>query len=318
MASPSDSNLLELRVGLFVLVGVAVVGFMIVLFGRVGTGIASAYPLTVEFPNAGGLLVNSKVLLSGATVGVVTDPPQVLDRARGVSVRIKIFEPNKIPRNAQFYVAAAGLLGDRFVDIITEPETVGGFYLPSDTVRGSTRPGTDELTDQAGKLIADLRTAVANLNGTITRVNTDLLKPEMFQNLQSSVANLNATTKNFQTASEKVNGVLDDAKGAVAGVNRAVDGAKDTLDTTGKAADDLRKAIGDLRKTLATARGAIDDAVHGNGLLGTLIADRTLSDDLAALVSNLRRSGVLFYRNRPDPDATPGPGPTPLRRSSAR
>ncbi len=317
-SSESSGGALELRVGLFVLLGLAVIGFMVVLFGRIGTGIAAAYPLTVEFPNAGGLLVNSKVLLSGATVGVVTDPPRVLDHARGVSLQVKIFEPNKIPRNARFYVAAAGLLGDRFVDVITEPEVVGGYYQPGDTVRGSTKQGMEELTEEAGKLMTDLRATVANLNGTITRINTDLLKPEMFQNLQTSVANLNATTKNFQTASEKVNGVLDDAKGAVAGMKGAIDGAKDTLATADKAADDLRKAIGDLRKTLTTARGALDEAVHGNGLLGTLISDHALSDDLAALVSNLRRSGVLFYRNRPDPDAAASPSPTPSRRSSTR
>ena len=239
MASPSESSFLELRVGIFVLIGLAVIGSMVVVFGRIGTGIAAAYPLTVEFPNAGGLLVNSKVLLSGATVGVVTDAPKVLDRARGVSLQVKIFEPNRIPRNAKFYVAAAGLLGDRFVDVITEPEVVGGFFQSGETVHGSTKPGMEELTDQAGKLITDLRATVANLNGTITRINTDLLKPEMFQNLQTSVANLNATTKNFQTASEKVNGVLDDAKGAVAGINKAIDGAKDTLATADKAADDL-------------------------------------------------------------------------------
>ena len=198
--------------------------------------------------------------------------------------------------------------------MITESEDIGGFFVAEDTVHGSTKPGMEELTDEAGRLIKDLRATVANLNGTITRVNTDLLRPEMFQNLQASVANLNATTKNFQTASEKVNGVLDDAKGAVAGVRDAVDGAKGTLSTADKAAEDLRKAIGDLRKTLTTARGAIDDAVHGNGLLGTLISDRALSDDLAALVSNMRRSGVLFYRDRPDPDAAP----TPPRRSSTR
>lgn len=316
MASPSESNFLELRVGIFVLIGLAVIGTMVVVFGRIGTGIAAAYTLTVEFPNAGGLLVNSKVLLSGATVGVVTDAPQVLPHARGVSLKVKIFEPNRIPRNAKFYVAAAGLLGDRFVDVIPETEDVGGFFQSGDTVHGSTKPGVEELTDQAGKLITDLRGAVANLNGTITRINTDLLKPEMFQNLQTSVANLNATTKNFQTASEKVNGVLDDAKGAVAGINNAIGGAKDTFSTADKAADDLRKAIADLRKTLLTVRSAVDEAVHGKGLLGTLISDHALSDDLAALVSNLRRSGVLFYRNRPEP--TPEPSPTPSRRSSQR
>ena len=234
-------------------------------------------------------------------------------------MQVKIFEPNRIPRNAKFYVAAAGLLGDRFVDVIPETEDVGGFFQAGEVVHGSTKPGVEELTDQAGKLIVDLRAAVANLNGTITRINTDLLKPEMFQNLQTSVANLNATTKNFQTASEKVNGVLDDAKGAVAGVNKAIDGAKDTLSTADKAADD--SAQGHRRiyiRRLPRPTTAIDEAVHGKGLLGTLISDHALSDDLAALVSNLRRSGVLFYRNRPETNAPPAPSPTPSRRSSQR
>ena len=308
MAS-SESSLLEIRVGLFVLLGLAVIAGMVVVFGRVGTGIQESYRLTVEFPNAGGLLVNSKVLLSGATVGVVTDAPQVLDRARGVSLGVKIFAANKIPRNAKFYVSAAGLLGDRFVDIITEPETVGGYYQPGETVRGATKPGVDEVAAQAGQLVTELRATVANLNGTLTRINTELLTPQAFQNLQASAANLQTTTKNFQVASEKLNGVLDDAKGAVGAMKTAVTGAQDTLATADKAADDLRKALADARKLLVSARGAVDDAVHGKGVLGTLVSDPALSNDLAALISNLRRSGVLFYRNRPAP--TPAPAATP-------
>ena len=314
MASSSETSLLELRVGLFVLVGLAIIGGMVVLFGRVGTGIQESYPLTVEFPNAGGLLVNSKVLLSGATVGVVTDAPQVLDRARGVSLRVKIFAANKIPRNAKFYVSAAGLLGDRFVDIITEPETVGGFYQAGDTVRGATKPGVDEVAAQAGQLVTELRGAVANLNGTLTRINQELLTPQTFQNLQATAANLQATTKNFQSASEKLNGVLDDARGTVGGMRTAVTGAQDTLATAGKAAEDLRKTLDDARKLLATARGAVNEATHGKGVLGTLISDPALSDDLAALVSNLRRSGVLFYRNRPAPSPEPSASLAPRQR----
>ena len=145
-------------------------------------------------------------------------------------------------------------------------------------------------------------------------MNTDLLKPEMFQNLHASVANLQATTKNFQLASEKLNGVLDDAHGVVAGAREAIDGAKGTLATTDKAADDLRKVLGDASQdSPGSARDTLDTAIHGNGLVATLLSDRTVSDDLAALVSNLRRSGVLFYRNRPDPSATPSPAPTPRR-----
>ena len=148
---------------------------------------------------------------------------------------------------------------------------------------------------------------MANLNGTITRLNTELLKPETFKNLQDSMANLKDTTNNFKAASEKLGGVLDDAHGVVTQAHAAMDGARDTLASAKSAADDVRGAIGDTRKVLGTVRTAADQAVHGPGLLGTLISNRELSDNMAALVSNLRRSGVLFYKDR----AAEAPSPTP-------
>ena len=320
MATSSDSGgKAELRVGLFVLIGLAVIGYMVVQFGRIGVGLRKSYPLTVELPNASGLLKNSKVLLSGAQVGVVTEEPHVLDHARGVAIRLVIYEPLKVARNAKIVVGSSGLLGDRYVDILAAVENQGGFYQPGETVKGVRAPGgMEELQRQGGQLVDDLRGAVANLNGTINRLNEQLLKPEVYKNLQDSVANLNATTKNFQTASEKLGGVIDDAKGAVAKASGALDGAKETMGTANQAAEDVRKAVGDARKVLGSVKSATDEAVHGKGLLGTLVSNPELSDNLTALISNLRRSGVLFYKDRPAQAAPTDNDNPPTERRRAR
>jgi phospholipid/cholesterol/gamma-HCH transport system substrate-binding protein len=305
MASTESTAALEFRVGLFVLVGLAVIGYMVVQFGRFGTGLKSSYDVTVELPNASGLLKNSKVLLAGATVGTVSDAPQVLPHARGVAVQLKIYRPIQIPRNAQVVVGSSGLLGDRFVDVITKPQDAGGYFQPGETIHGSRESGMDDLTRDGGLLVADLRTTVANLDGTITRINQGLLKDQAFKDLQDSLAHLNAATKNFQVTSEKLNGVVDAAHGVVDRAGGAVDAAKDTMGSAKTAADDLQGAIGDARKVLAAVKNVADEAVHGHGLIGTLISDRELADNLSALISNLRRSGVLFYKDRPA--ATPAP-----------
>ena len=303
MASSSEnSSVLEFRVGLFVLFGLAIIGYMVVQFGRFGVGLKKTYPLTVELPNASGLLNNSKVLMSGAQIGSVIQEPRVLDHARGVAVRVVIYEPLRIARNARIVVGSSGLLGDRFVDVLPSAQDEGGYYGDGEIVHGTRAPGgMDELEDQGGKLVGDMRAAVANLNGAITRINQDLLKPELFKNLQDTVANLNATTKNFQAASEKLGGVIDDAHGVVGKAGGAMDGAKNTLDSANKAAEDVQKAVGDARKVLGSVNKATDEAVHGKGLIATLISDPELSSNLAALISNLRRSGVLFYKDRPAP-----------------
>ena len=322
MAATSESSTLEFRVGLFMLLGLAIIGYMVVSVGRFSNGFTKYYALTVELPNASGLLRNSKVLLAGAAIGTA-GAPAVLANGQGVRVPLQIDQRIHIAKNARIVVGSSGLMGDRFVDVIMPSVEAGGYYQPGETVIGSRASGMDDLEAEGGKLVGDLRATVANLNGTITRVNTEMLTPAMFKNLQDSVANLSVTTKNFQSASEKLNGVLDDAKGAVVQAKGAMDGARDTLASAKTAADDVQKAIGDARaaigdarKVLVGVRSATDDAVHGPGLLGTLISNKQLSDNVAALISNLRRSGVIFYKNRPEPvpDATPLPTPEARRK----
>lgn len=316
MASPSESNALEFRVGLFVLIGLAITGYLVVSVGRFSNGLRTYYPLTVELPNASGLLKNSKVLLAGATIGTA-DAPQVVPSGLGVSVPLQIDARVHLARNARFVVGSSGLMGDRYVDVIAPTQGEGGFFEPGETVKGSRASGMDDLQQEGGKLLGDLRETVANLNGTITRINQDLLKPEMFKNLQDSAANLSATTQNFKAASEKLSGVLDEARGTVEQAKAVVGGAGETMDRAKKAAEDVQKAIGDARGAIGEARRVVggvgkatDEAVHGPGLLGTLISNPQLADNVTALVANLRRSGVIFYRDRPAaetaaPDSAP-------------
>jgi phospholipid/cholesterol/gamma-HCH transport system substrate-binding protein len=304
MASTDNTAALEFRVGLFVLLGLTVIGYMVVQFGRFGTTLKPSYELTLELANASGLLKNSKVLLAGATVGTVTDAPQVLDHARGVAVSLKIFKPTQIPRNAQVVVGSSGLLGDRFVDVVTQAQDTGGYFQPGETIHGGRQTGMDDLTQAGGLLVTDLRTTVANLNNTITRINADLLTDQTFKNLRESLEHLNATTKNFQTTSEKLAGVVDDAHGVVDRAGGAVDTARETLSSAKTAADDVQGAVGDARKMLASVKNVTDQAVHGRGLIATLISDPQLAQNLSALIANLRRSGVIFYKDRP---VTPEP-----------
>lgn len=294
----SESRTLELRVGLFVLAGLIIAAVLVINFGRYGEGLRPRYALTVEFPNASGLLRNSKVLFAGAQVGSVTSAPRLLPNARGVSMEVKIFENVKIPKNAAFVVGSSGLLGDRFVDVIPKTEDPGEYFVGGDTVIGTRQAGMDDLTREGGLLITDLRGAVGNLNGTISSVRNDLLKPATFDRLDATLANLQGATKSFRDSSEKIGGLVTEARGAVADARTAVAGTKETLDTANKAANDLRAAIADTRKVLASTRRAVESATTGKGPVATLLNDRTVADNLANLVSNLRRSGVLFYKDR--------------------
>ena len=132
-ASSSESSTLEFRVGLFVLVGLAIIGYMVVVLGRFSNGVKPSYALTVELPNASGLLKNSKVLMAGA--------PGRQRRGRAGPARpcarrggqLRIVEPTRIARNARVVVGSSGLMGDRFVDVLPAARDEGGYYQPGET-----------------------------------------------------------------------------------------------------------------------------------------------------------------------------------------
>ena len=106
---------LELKVGIFVAIGLAVLAALVVQFGRLGEGFKTYYGITVHFSDASGLLKGSDVLLGGAKIGHVSGPPRLVASGQGVDVPLRIYEYAKISSGSKITVGSSGLLGDRFV-----------------------------------------------------------------------------------------------------------------------------------------------------------------------------------------------------------
>src|SRR6266705_2281258 len=185
---------LEFKVGAFVFVGLAMLGALVVQFGRLGEGFKTYYPLTIRFTDASGLLKGSDVLLAGAKIGKVAGGPRMVREGNGVDVPLKIYDYIKIPDGSKFTVGSSGLLGDRFVNV-TMPAGERKAYLPPNAhISGARETGIDNLTREGGALVGDMRNAVQNINGTFSRLNQEALSPTNMQNLKASIDHLSQAT----------------------------------------------------------------------------------------------------------------------------
>src|ERR1043166_8010099 len=289
---------LEFKVGIFVFVGLAMVGALLVQFGRLGEGFKTYYALTVRFTDASGLLKGSDVLLAGARIGKVAGGPRLVPGGAGGAVPLKIYDYVKVPEGAKFTVGSSGLLGDRFVDVRPPPGEPKAYLPPNAYIDGTRETGISDLTKQGGALVTDLRGTVQKIDTTMDRLNQDTLSQQNMENLKASMEHLNQATSALAESSKKLDGVIEQADSAMASAKKAADG--------------LQSAIGDARKALRSA-------TQGKGLVATLLNDQQLANDLHALVSNLRAHGVLFYRDsaagtQPKPAAPT----TPPRRAQGR
>ena len=267
---------LEFKVGAFVFVGLAMLGALVVQFGRLGEGLRTYYPLTVRFSDASGLLKGSDVLLAGAKIGKVSGGPRMVREGQGVDVPLKIYDYIKVPEGSKFTVGSSGLLGDRFVNVTMPAGQPKAFLAPNTYISGARETGIDDLTREGGALVTDLRGTVQKIDVAAARLNQDTLSSENMENLKSSMKHLNEATGALAESSKKLDGVIDKADS--------------TMESAKKSADNLQNAIADTRKLLRTAR-------EGNGLLAEILNNPALANDLRALVSNLRAHGVLFYRD---------------------
>jgi len=282
---------LEFKVGAFVFVGLAMLGALVVQFGRLGEGLKTYYPLTVRFNDASGLLKGSDVLLAGAKIGKVSGGPRMVREGQGVDVPLKIYDYIKLPEGSKFTVGSSGLLGDRFVKVVMPPGQPKAFLAPNTHISGARETGIDDLTREGGALVNDVRS-------TVQKLNQETLSSQNMENLKSSMEHLNQATGALAESSKKLDGVVDQADSTMASAK--------------KAADNLQSTIADTRKVLR-------NATQGKGLVATLLNDPALAADLHALISNLRAHGVLFYR---DTAATAQPKPPeqtkPARQTRSR
>ncbi len=276
----------QLRVGIFMAIGLAAVALMVVYFGRFGEGLKQYYTLRVEYPNASGIFKGASVLLAGAKVGMVESAPVILPDMNGVYLTLKIYSDVKIPSKSTFSIGSSGLLGDRFIQIDLDKDAKESPPIaPGSVIQGKGESGgLAEIQESAPEILAEIKQAVQNINAVAQKLNSDVFKESTLNNLNTTMANLKETSASFAEASKKIDGVVKKAEGTI-------EAGGETMVSAKAAADELKKTLVDIRALVAQAR-------QGRGALGVLLNDREVAENIKALVTNMRRSGILFYKDK--------------------
>jgi len=305
--SLESNRSLEIKVGLFCLIGLLLLGGLAITFGRFGESVAPRYPLTVEFSNASGLLEGSSVLIAGAKVGRVVEPPRVLPEGRGVAIELAIESQVQIPKDSSFHIGSSGLLGDRFVDVRPPKGPPEGYITPKSVVRGKRESGMDDLTREGTELVEEIREVVKKIDHLFTTIDEEVLNEASTQNLRNTFANLDEASAGFAAASEKLSSVMDDAgemvatlKASTSGIDPVVQEAEAVMVKAQDAVESIGKAASEAGSTLDEVNRLVKKIQSDEGAIGALLGNEALREELQALIGNLRRHGVLFYRDSAD------------------
>jgi len=327
----ADSNKkTELWVGVFVFIGLALLGGLIVQFGRFSDRFRGKYQLVVVFDDASGLIKGSEIRMGGARIGKVAEHPELNESVK-VQVTMSVDEPIRIPENSMIQIASATLLGDKMI-VITPPEggnSTGRYLQPGAVLRGGGPSGLDAIQNNAEAVsrdarrlmqeaestflkldsaVDDIRIVTGRLADTLEKVNESILSEQNLKRIDGTLDNFEKTTAEWAKASASLEPTITDARSAIQAIEKAANSADGTFARAGDRIDQLEPALRDVPKAVASisraadkAGQALDRVESGEGLLGTLAYDREVSDDARSFIRNLKQQGILRYRDKETP-----------------
>jgi phospholipid/cholesterol/gamma-HCH transport system substrate-binding protein len=222
----------------------------------------------------------SDVMLAGAKIGFVEDNPKLIGDSFKVAVRVKVRGDVRIPRQSSFVIGSVNLLGDKYIEVSPsdgfDPKEV---WRPGEVVEGTKLGGLEDMTQKGSQVLAQLSESLAQIQTLTGAINSRLLSEQNLASWDKMMVNLGESSEDFRKLAAELS-----SKG-VEDINAAASDFRSMAKKANVAADSLQKMM--------------KEAAEGKGPFATLMKDKETADNLKALILNLRRSGVLFYKDRP-------------------
>ncbi len=243
----------DIKVGLFVLLGLSLTGLVIFLIGNERRVFDRAVSFHSEFYDVAGLKPGAPVEMGGVRIGQVGTVGYPSEGATKVHVELSIVasEAGRIRSDSVVRIIPKGMLGDRMVTVTRGLDDK--VLEPGDTIAGEEPAG---LFDDLGKVAGKAETTM----GKIDRLAEQLTNEDLHKNIRESAASINVMLKHVTEGDGYPNRFLTDEKEA----ERISNVVENLDDTTKELALTLREARQVVQR-VRSGPGFAHDLLYGDG-----------------------------------------------------
>ena len=261
----------EAKVGLFVLVGLIILGYMSFQVGKQTFGWKKGYTVDVVFDSAAGLNRDASVQIAGVEVGRV----ESINLKDGKAlVQLRVGANVKLEKDVIAAVKTHGILGDKYVELY--PGTRGSAdSSPGEQISRTERSADiDRLLQQIGLIADDVRGVTSSLN----RVLAGQAGEEAISGILGNAKDLTQHLNNVIVSNEAtLRAALENTRLLTGNLNRVVTQNDEKVN---QVIDSLKTASREMEKTFAALSELTGGVNRGEGTLGQLLKDRTTVDKL--------------------------------------
>lgn len=244
---------LELKVGLFVGIGVIMMMVGILLLGGTDNMFSKTVRYESHFKSVEGLISGAKVVVGGIQVGTVKSVDFDLER-RDVRIEMKIQKKytEYIRKDSKVEISTQGVLGDKFLTIAagtpSSPILEEGSEIETQPVKDIA-----QFLSQGDKFMVTINSLASNLDQLVKSFNGNNRGEIFFQSMSQ-------TSKNLADASQKLSHEMKDIE--------------------------IKAAVRNLNQILGKINA-------GTGSLGAFVNDPSLYYDVKSLMGGANRNRIV-------------------------
>jgi len=269
----------EAKVGLFVLIGLIILGYMSFQVGQRGFTFKRGYLVEVEFDNAAGLTNGASVQIAGVEVGRVETIR--LRNGRAV-VSIRLPGEVKLEKDVTAAIKTHGILGDKYIEVI--PGTKGTAYLQAgeSISRVERQADVDKLLNQLAAIAEDVKAVTGSLSKVMGGKGGEESIGAIIENTRLLTRNLNAVVMNNEA---NLRAMLENTRQLTGNLNRVVVQNDEKI---AQVIESLRGASSQMEKTFAALNDITAGIQRGEGTVGQLVKDKTMAEKLHKTMASLQ------------------------------
>jgi phospholipid/cholesterol/gamma-HCH transport system substrate-binding protein len=246
---------IEVKAGIFVFLGLAVMMLTILLMGGGRSLFESYYRIHMEVADAGGLSKGATVKSGGLTVGRV-EAISFTENYAGVKITILIEKgfQQRIREDSLVRFQTQGVLGDKYLEITGGSPEAAALDDGGQIQAEASKDLAGMLAD-GGNAVELLKENLANLKVITSSMAENNQMSNIMRDLQTTSANLKEVTQTLKSSN----------------------------------------LTGEMAATMKNFRVVSERMKNGEGTIGALFSDASLYEDLKGLIGGANRSNVLRF-----------------------
>ena len=257
------------------------------------------YSFVVRYETIGTLSPGNRVEVRGITKGEI-EKVELTDDA--VFVTARVLTDARIPKNSEFRLKTAGLMGERELSVLTGDGQ--DFIADGDTVNGYYEEGANAIGRNLATILSELdsiTTQLGALKDSVTKGSTGRRVDRVLKKgdnlIQVSKESVQEWVNSATDLLSKTEGTLDQAKATLGDVPDKADGTVQKVENIVTRVDSLLSQVHGAKKNLEVIVAQLDKDDNTVGLILSKKGDihkelDLIGADIDALIKDIRKQGL--------------------------